>query len=207
MINRNFPLKFKPFLLKPVGKDYIWGGNRLNDDFSKNINMEPLAETWECSTHPDGPSVVAGGEFKGILLSQVLREYPEFLGTHPQIQGELPILIKLIDAKKDLSVQVHPNDDYAYKYENGQLGKTEMWYILDASRDAKLIYGLYHDVTKDEMKDSIEQGTVEKYLQKIPVQKDDLFYIKAGTIHAIGAGVLIAEIQENSNLTDRKSVV
>ena len=209
--------KPEPFLLKPSGKDYLWGGSRLNDDFSKGIDMSPLAETWECSTHPDGPSMVASGAFAGQTLTQVLKAHPEYLGTRLRVpctrlrvpgalsepSGELPILIKLIDAKKDLSVQVHPSDAYAREHENGQLGKTEMWYVLDAKKDAKLIYGLYHDVTKEQLRRSIEDGTVEKYLQKVPVKKNDLFYIEAGTIHAIGAGVLVAEIQESSNLTYR----
>ena len=203
MTSANMNWKTKPFLLKPTGKDYLWGGNRLNDVFSKNIPMEPLAETWECSTHPDGPSMVVSGEFEGKQLSEVLKEHPEFLGSHPRTKGELPILIKFIDAKKDLSVQVHPDDAYAKEFENGSLGKSEMWYVLDATRDAKLVYGFYHDMEMEKLRQSIEDGTVEKYLQKVDVQKDDVFYIKAGTVHAIGAGALIAEIQENSNLTYR----
>lgn len=205
MINTssNWKSNNHPFLLKPTGKDYLWGGNRLNDDFNKNIDLTPLAETWECSTHPDGPSYIASGKYKGKTLIEVLKEHPEYLGTHPKTNGELPILIKLIDAKKDLSVQVHPNDEYAMKYENGQLGKTEMWYILDSSKDAKLVHGFNCNMKKETVRSSIDNGTMEKYLHKVPVHKDDLFYIKAGTIHAIGAGVLIAEIQENSNLTYR----
>lgn len=194
---------YKPFLLKPCGKDYLWGGSRLNDDFSKGIDMIPLAETWECSTHPDGPSTVASGEFTDQTLSDVLKAHPKFLGTHPRTNGELPILIKFIDAQKDLSVQVHPTDGYARLRENGQFGKTEMWYVLDAAKDTKLVYGLHHDSDREQIRKSIEEGTVEKYLQKVPVQKDDLFYIEAGTIHAIGAGALVAEIQESSNLTYR----
>lgn len=192
-----------PFLLKPAGKDYLWGGNRLNEEFGKGIDMEPLAETWECSTHPDGLSIISGGEFDGKTLAEVLKAHPEFLGTHPHTRGELPILIKLIDAKKDLSVQVHPDDEYAAIHENGSLGKTEMWYVLDAEEDTQLVYGLYRDTDKNVLRDSIQAGTVEKHLQRIPVKKDDLFYIEAGTIHAIGAGALIAEIQQNSNLTYR----
>ena len=111
--------------------------------------------------------------------------------------------LKLIDARKDLSVQVHPDDDYAKMKEHGQLGKTEMWYVLDAARDAKLIYGLRQDCTKKEMQKALAEGTVMKYLQKVPIHKDDLFFIPAGTIHAIGAGALVAEIQESSNLTYR----
>lgn len=200
-----------PFLLKPAGKDYLWGGSRLNDDFSKNIPMEPLAETWECSTHPDGPSTVGSGEFKGQSLTDILHKHPEFLGTHPRnilsARGlradELPILIKFIDAKQDLSIQVHPDDVYANDNENGQLGKTEMWYVLDATKDAHLIYGLIHDVDKNTVRKAIHEGTLEKYLQKVHIEKDDVFNVESGTIHAIGAGALIAEIQESSNLTYR----
>ena len=196
-------VKTAPFKLSPTGKDYLWGGSRLRDDFAKEIALSPLAETWECSTHPDGPSFVTSGSFAGLTLAEVLKAHPEFLGTHPRTEGELPILIKFIDAKENLSVQVHPDDAYAKEKESGQLGKTEMWYVLDAAKDAELIYGLKHKISKDTLKKSIENGTIEKYLQKIPVKKDDLFYMEAGTIHAIGAGALIAEIQENSNLTYR----
>lgn len=203
MTNKNLNLRTRPFLLKPAGKDSLWGGTRLNDDFSKNIDLHPLAETWECSTHPDGPSIVASGEHSGKLLTEVLKENPEYLGTHPRTKDELPILIKFIDAKKDLSVQVHPNDEYAMKNENGSLGKTEMWYVLDALKDSKLIYGFNHDIKKDRLRKSLENGTVEKYLQKIKIAKDDVFYVEAGTVHGIGAGALIAEIQESSNLTYR----
>ncbi|MDY2637336.1 MAG: type I phosphomannose isomerase catalytic subunit [Phascolarctobacterium sp.] len=202
MTNKNTHLN-RPFFLKPAAKDYLWGGNRLNDDFSKGIEMQPLAETWECSTHPDGPSIVVSGEHFGKSLIEVLEDYPEYLGTHSQSKKELPILIKLIDAKKDLSVQVHPSDEYAQEHEHGQLGKTEMWYILDAARGTKLIYGFKMNQDQETLKKAIEEGTLEKYLKKVSVKKNDLYYIKAGTVHAIGAGALIAEVQENSNLTYR----
>lgn len=193
----------RPFLLKPAGKDYLWGGSRLRDDFSKELDLTPLAETWECSTHPDGPSLVAGGEHAGKRLSEVLKEHPEYAGTHPKTDGGLPILIKFIDARKDLSVQVHPDDEYAAVHEHGSLGKTEMWYVLDAAKDAHLVYGFYQDISREKLERSLREGTVERYLQKVKVHKDDLFYIEPGTVHAIGAGVLIAEIQESSNLTYR----
>ena len=193
----------EPFLLYPEGKDYLWGGTRLNDDFEKGIDLDPLAETWECSTHPDGPSIVVSGVYRGQRLNKLLKDRPDFLGTHPAVEGELPILIKFIDANKDLSVQVHPDDEYANKYENGQLGKTEMWYVLDAAKDAHLCFGLSRDMSKEKVRKSIEEGKLEQYLQKVPVKKNDVFYIEAGTIHAIGAGTLVAEIQENSNLTYR----
>lgn len=196
-------MKSKPFLLKPSGKDYLWGGNRLNEEFAKDMEETPLAETWECSTHPDGPSFVSSGEYEGKTLSEVLKSHPEFLGEHASVMGEFPILIKLIDAKQNLSVQVHPSDIYAREHENGQLGKTEMWYVLDAAKDARLVYGLTHNCSRETIRSAVKNGTVGKYLQKIPVKKDDLFFIESGTIHAIGAGTLIAEIQENSNLTYR----
>ena len=200
----------KPFLLKPCGKDYLWGGSRLNDEYAKGIPMYPLAETWECSTHPDGISTVAGGNWKGMPLTEVLRKHPEYLGEHPKYfhsyggnQGELPVLIKLIDARSKLSVQVHPDDDYARRNEKGQPGKTEMRYVLDADRDAQLLYGLYQDTDKETLYRSILDGTVERYLQKVRIRKGEVYYVEAGTIHAIGAGALIAEIQENSDLTYR----
>jgi mannose-6-phosphate isomerase len=193
----------KPFLLRPSGKDYLWGGRRLNDEFAKGINLSPLAETWECSTHPDGPSFVANGEHEGMELVEVIKRHPQYLGTRHEGKDQLPILIKFIDAKEDLSVQVHPTDVYAQKYENGQLGKTELWYILDAAKDAKLVYGFRHDTDEKTVRSAIHDGTLMKHLQQIPVWKDDLFFIEAGTVHAIGAGTLVAEIQENSNLTYR----
>ena len=201
----SFAFGNKPFLLSPAGKDYLWGGQRLNDEYAKNINLSPLAETWECSTHPDGPSVVASGEYEGMTLAEVLKAHPEFLGTHPiSVIGEgIPILVKFIDAKNDLSVQVHPSDEYAKEHENGQLGKTEMWYVVDAEPGAELVYGFKNEVTKEQVRASISDGSIEKYMHTVLVHKGDMFYIEAGTVHAIGGGILIAEIQESSNLTYR----
>ena len=193
----------QPFLLKPAAKDYLWGGSRLNDDFAKDIPLSPLAETWECSTHPDGESLIAS---TGQTLTTVLAEHPDWLGSHPlSVTGgkpELPILVKLIDAKKDLSVQVHPDDEYAMRVEHS-LGKTEMWYVLDARKNSKLIYGFNRDVNAEVVKRALQEGTIEKILNHVPIRKDDLFFIEAGTVHAIGAGALIAEIQESSNITYR----
>ena len=195
----------KPMLMKPAFKDYLWGGRRLNDEFSKDIDSDIVAETWECSTHSDGPSIIDSGEFRGMSLTQFLEIFPECLGTHPRKTNpdSLPILIKFIDAKKDLSVQVHPDDMYAKTHENGQLGKTEMWYVLSATKKAELVYGFHHDMEKEEVRKHLQDGTIENYLQKVPIKKDDVFLINSGTVHAIGAGALVAEIQENSNLTYR----
>lgn len=203
MTNKNMNSKNKPFILSPVSKDYLWGGTLLKEEFDKKTEISPLAESWECSTHSDGISIVKSGIFAGKNLKDVLREHPEFLGTHPKTKDEIPILIKFIDAREKLSVQVHPNDEYALEHENGSLGKTEMWYVVDAKPGAELVYGFYRDVDRETVQKSLEKGTIEKYLQKVKVKKDDIFYIEAGTVHAIGAGILIAEIQQNSNLTYR----
>ena len=192
-----------PILLHPAAKDYLWGGTRLNDDFAKRIPSDVVAETWECSTHPDGVSVAASGEWGGMPLDEILRKHPEYLGEHAHGAAELPVLVKLIDAKRDLSVQVHPSDEFAHERENGQSGKTEMWYVMDAEPDSRIAYGLHHTVGVGLFRKAIEEGTVEKYLQMVPVRKNDLFFIPPGTVHAIGAGCLIAEIQQNSNLTYR----
>lgn len=187
-----------PFFLKPSGKDYLWGGQRLNTIFNKNIPLSPLAESWECSIHPDGPSYLPSGE----TLRDFLASHPEALGEKLKGQ-ELPILVKFIDALQDLSIQVHPDDTYASERENGQKGKTEMWYVVDAEPGAKLVYGLKKELSKEEFRAAIEQSTLEEHLNSVDVRKGDVFFINAGTIHAIGAGALIAEIQQNSNLTYR----
>lgn len=193
----------KPFKLSPSGKDYLWGGNRLKTEFGKEFNLFPLAESWECSTHPDGPSYVASGENKGMSLTDVIKENPMVLGSHNEGLTELPILVKLIDADKDLSVQVHPTDEYAHEYEHGQLGKTEMWYVLDADTDAKLVYGFNRDCNEKLLREAINNDRLTDYLQQVNVKKNDVFYIRSGMVHAIGKGIMIAEIQENSNLTYR----
>lgn len=196
----------KPMILAPAYKDYLWGGNRLNDVYEKNIACYPLAETWECSTHPDGYSIISSGINAGRLLIDVIRENPDILGTHvlslTNGVAELPIIVKLIDANKDLSIQVHPNDDYALKYEHSH-GKTEMWYVLSSKKDSQIVYGFNSDMNKEMIRKSICDGTISKSLNYVPIKKDNVFFIEPGLVHAIGAGALIAEIQENSNITYR----
>ncbi|MFI3209362.1 MAG: type I phosphomannose isomerase catalytic subunit [Eubacteriales bacterium] len=203
MIRKSMSGNHKPFLLKPSTKDYLWGGRRLYNEFNKEVETPTVAETWECSTHPDGPSRIMSGEYEGLTLTELLENHPEFLGSNVDPKKEFPVLIKFIDAKEDLSIQVHPDDDYAMKHEQGQLGKTEMWYVVDADKEAKLIHGFQHTLTKDELRTSIEKGDVERYLRKVKIEKDDVFFMEAGTVHAIGSGALILEVQENSNLTYR----
>lgn len=179
--------------LQPCGKDYLWGGTRLRDEYGKQIDLTPLAETWECSVHPDGPSMIANGEYRGQTLAEVLRRRPEYLGSKVK-NGELPVLVKFIDAKQDLSVQVHPDDEYAQEHE-GDNGKTEMWYVIDAEEGSSLIYGFKHKVTEEILRKAVENGTLDKHLQKVEVHKGDTYFVPAGTVHGIGAGILIAEIQ------------
>ena len=192
-----------PFLLSPSGKDYIWGGERLKSDYGKALELSPLAETWECSVHPDGPSLVATGAFAGRTLAEVLAERPEWLGTSFSALGELHILVKLIDAKRDLSVQVHPDDDFAAREEGGQQGKTEMWYVMEAEPGANLVFGTNRSISSGTLRAALADGTVESLLRRVPVRRGDIFYIPSGTIHAIGSGILLAEVQQNSNLTYR----
>ena len=193
----------KPILLRPTGKDHLWGGTRLNDDFAKGIDMKPLAETWECSTCAHAPSYAMGGEFDGMTLADVLRMHPEYLGVRHAGRDDLPLRIKMADAREDLSLQAHPTDEFAAEHENGGMGKCEFWYVLDAAKGTKIVYGLNHDCTADELKRAIENGTVNRYLRRVPVEKDDVFFVDGGTIHALGSGALVVMIQENSDLKYR----
>lgn len=187
--------------LQPAGMDYLWGGARLRNEYGKKNEMTPLAETWECSVHPDGPSIIANGDYRGKTLAEVLEKHSAWMGTKVH-NGEFPILAKFIDAKKDLSVQVHPDDLYAREHEQ-QNGKTEMWYVIDADVGAQLIYGFRHKVDEKILRKAVDTGTLDKHLQKVEVHKGDVFYVPAGTVHGIGAGILVAEIQESSNVTYR----
>ena len=193
----------KPLKLIPAVKDYIWGGTRLSREYGVDPSLERQSEAWVLSCHKDGESVVSGGRYDGMTLSEVIKEKgEEYLGKNAGKFDYFPILIKLIDAKNDLSVQVHPDDEYARKNEN-QYGKTEAWYILDCDEGAELIYGLNRDMSRQELKDAIEKGTLLDGVNRVRVKKGDIFLIEAGTLHAIGKGILLAEIQQNSNVTYR----
>ena len=191
-----------PIKLNPVFKDYLWGGNKLVSEYNKKCDLKKVAESWELSVHKDGESIVADGEFKGLKLSEYINNNPGVLGKRAEAFHNFPILIKFIDAKDNLSIQVHPDDEYALK-NNGEYGKTEMWYILDCEEDSFLYYGFNEEITKEEFKESIENNTVLDYLNKVKVNKGDVFFIEAGTVHAIGKGIVICEIQQNSNTTFR----
>ena len=189
--------------LTPACKDYPWGGALLREKYGVNSDLEPLAEAWVLSCHPDGESIIAEGEHQGQRLSGYAAQYgANFWGTKCEEFGGLPLLIKLIDAKTNLSIQVHPDNAYALEHEH-QYGKTEMWYVMEAAPDAYLYYGLKKSVTKGELSKSITDGTIIDLLRAVPVHAGDLFFIPAGTIHAICGGTVIAEIQQNSNVTYR----
>ena len=192
-----------PMKLTPALKDYIWGGTRLKEEYGISTDMEPVAEAWVLSCHPDGPSTVANGEYRGLTLTEVIEKAgTDILGENAKKFEFFPILVKLIDAKSNLSIQVHPSDEYALKNE-GQFGKTEMWYVVDCDEGAYLYYGFNRKLSQQEFRERIENNTLLEVLNKVPVSKGDCFFIESGTIHAIAEGLLIAEIQQNSNLTYR----
>ena len=189
------------FELKPVTKHIIWGGERLSRDYGMGENGEKIAEAWELTCRGDGDNEIISGKYTGRLLSEFVRENPQALGTK-QKGDRFPLLIKLIDAEADLSIQVHPDDEYALSHTD-DMGKTEMWYIVDAKPGAKLIYGLKRKYTRDELKTAIAAGTLESLMNYVEVKSGETYFIPSGLVHAIGAGILIAEIQQNSNITNR----
>lgn len=192
-----------PMKLTPPCKDYLWGGTRLKTDFGKVTDLDKVAESWELSCHKDGCSVIQNGEFAGMTLPEYIEKQGKaVLGDDCQSFEYFPILVKLIDAKQSLSVQVHPDNEYAMRVE-GEYGKTEMWYIVDCDPGAELLYGFKDKITKEEFRRRIEDNTLLEVTNSVKVQKGDVLFIDAGTLHAIGKGILIAEIQQNSNTTYR----
>ncbi len=184
-----------PLLLKPAVKDYIWGGTRLKTQFNIQTDLEKAAEAWVLSAHQNGPCTVVNGIHAGKTLPEVLKAW----------NLPLPkILVKLIDARDRLSLQVHPDDTYAGKHHQS-LGKTEVWYVLDAQPGAELICGFAEHMTTEQFAAAIADNTVEQAVAHYPVKRGDVFFIPPGTVHAIGAGILLAEVQQNSDLTYRVS--
>ena len=188
----------KTIQLTPSCKDYLWGGEKLRTEYGIQSELHPLSEAWMLSCHPDGPSYLPDGS----TFQQYINTHPGCLGTHCEKFSEFPVLAKLIDAKKDLSIQVHPSNEYALEHEH-QDGKTEMWYIVDCEPGATLIYGFKHAVSKEEFEKRIADNTLLEVCNQIPVHKGDVFFIASGTLHAIGKGIIICEIQQNSNTTYR----
>lgn len=189
--------------LEPAFKDNIWGGTKIRDVYGKKCDYDVIGESWELSAHPDGQSRIAEGRYKGMLFNEYLNIIgKDALGWKCQCQDRFPILIKFIDAKQALSIQIHPDDEYALENEN-EYGKNEMWYVVDSEPGAYLYCGLSRDASKEEIEKRIADNTITDILNKIEVKAGDVVMVKAGTIHAIGAGVFICEIQQNSNCTYR----
>lgn len=189
--------------LKPAFKDYLWGGTRLKEEYGKESDLSIVAESWELSNHPAGSSVVSNGPEAGLLFSRWLEEQGKGVwGENAREFPDFPVLIKFIDACRPLSIQVHPDDDYARRVE-GEFGKNEMWYILDCEPGSFLCFGVDRDLSREEFRRRIGDNTLPEVLNKVEVHKGDVFFIPAGTLHAVGAGILICEIQQNSNSTYR----
>ena len=196
-------MKKYPFLLRPVSKEIIWGGDRLKREYGKTAPFDKIAESWELTVRENEMCVIDNGEYAGMTLgSYIDSARRQVLGLNGAKYDRFPLLIKFIDAADRLSIQVHPDDEYGLKNE-GELGKTEMWYIMAAEEGAKLVYGLKEGCTVEEFGKAVADGKTEDYLNFVPVQAGETYFIPSGQVHAIGAGILIAEIQQNSNITYR----
>ncbi|TYR81357.1 mannose-6-phosphate isomerase, class I [Priestia megaterium] len=192
-------LRTEPLFFEPVFKERIWGGTELTS-FGYDIPSDKTGECWAFAAHSNGQSIVKNGELKGLALGELWESHRSLFGN---VEGDrFPLLTKILDANQDLSVQVHPNDEYAYLHENKELGKTECWYVIDCKESAEIIYG-HNAKTKEELAEMIEQDKWDELLQRIKVKPGDFFFVPSGTIHAIGAGVTILETQQNSDTTYR----
>ena len=196
---------FYPLLFKPIFKERIWGGTKLKEVLNKSFDGSQIGESWELTTVENDISVVVNGAFEGLNLNQLIEKYPtEVLGIK-SIQyfgNNFPLLFKFIDAKEDLSIQVHPNDALA-KERHNSFGKTEMWFVMQADDNARLVVGFKDKTNKKEYQEHLENKTLVAVLNEAPVKVGDAFFLETGTVHAIGAGVLIAEIQQTSDITYR----
>ncbi len=197
----------EPIFLKPAFAHTIWGGARLREDFGYDEPGDDIGECWGISAHPAGECVVCGGMYDGEKLSELWKDHPELFGNKSSedsanIYDRFPLLIKIIDAKADLSIQVHPDDDYAREHENGSLGKTECWYVLDCPENGKLVIG-HNAKDKNELSHMIHNGRWNDFIREIPVKKGDFIQIDPGTVHAIKGGIMLLETQQNSDITYR----
>lgn len=193
-------MDFEPLKLRPCYKEYLWGGERLKREYGKSSAPDVTAESWELACHPDGCSTVAEGPLAGSTLAELGELDRDGFWGRACPGGEFPILVKLIDAGRDLSIQIHPSDENALP---GEQGKAEMWYIVDCEPQSFLYFGFKKAINREEFLKRAKDGTICQVLNKVPVARGDVFYILPGTVHAIGAGIVIAEIQQNSNTTFR----
>ncbi|WP_411334050.1 mannose-6-phosphate isomerase, class I [Metabacillus indicus] len=189
-----------PLFLNPVFQERIWGGTSLRDQFNYEISSDLTGECWAISAHPNGQSIIASGEHAGKTLGQLWDENREIFGG---VEGsKFPLLTKILDANNDLSVQVHPDDEYAHTNENGELGKTECWYIIDCKEGADMIYG-HTASSKEELVKMVENGEWNSLLRRVKIKPGDFFYVPSGTIHALCEGTLVLETQQSSDTTYR----
>lgn len=186
--------------LSPVCTHNIWGGSKLREEFGYPIEGDDIGECWGISAHPNGDGTVKNGSFAGMKFSEVWKQHPELFGN--PAGDRFPLLTKIIDARDDLSIQVHPDDVYANIHENGSFGKTECWYIMDCPENATLVIG-HNAKSKEELADMIKEGKWNEFIREIPVKKGDFIQIDPGTVHAIKGGLLILETQQNSDITYR----
>ena len=204
-IQENFMMKIYPLLFEPNLHIVVWGGERLCPYKGLPASEEPVGESWEVSAVPSSPSIVANGEYAGRDLISVINEQPEAIlgkAVCEKYHGQLPLLVKFIDAKRDLSIQVHPDDEMAQRV-HGKMGKSEMWYIIDAQPGSFLYAGLKKEITPEEYKQRIADGSIVDVLARHEVHAGDVFYLPAGRVHAIGSGILLAEVQQSSDVTYR----
>ncbi|WP_020155323.1 mannose-6-phosphate isomerase, class I [Caldibacillus debilis] len=191
----------EPIFLQPVFKERIWGGTALRDRFGYAIPSDHTGECWAISGHPHGQSTVLNGEYKGMGLGDLWKKHRKELFGDDQNEV-FPLLTKILDANSDLSVQVHPDDEYAGIHENGELGKTECWYIIDCKPGAELVYG-HHAKTKEELDYMIKNGEWDRLLRRVPIRPGDFLFVPSGTIHALCEGTLVLETQQSSDTTYR----
>lgn len=189
-----------PIFLQPIFKERIWGGEALGQHFGYTLPSPRTGECWAISAHPEGENTVRDGGYAGLTLGQLWSDHRYLFGNGAGEQ--FPLLVKLIDARNDLSVQVHPNNAYAASYAQGQAGKTEAWYILNARSGAEIVYG-HTAKSKEEFKEQAQAGNWERLLRRVPAQAGQWFEVPSGTVHALGAGLLVYEVQQNSDLTYR----
>ncbi len=198
-------MKLYPLAFEPILKERIWGGTKLKTYLNKDISSDITGESWELSTVSNDISVVNNGALKGKNVNELIELYPnEFLGSEvvARFGTEFPLLFKFLDAKQDLSIQLHPNDELAKKRHNS-FGKTEMWYVMQADENARLIVGFKENSNPEEYKKALDNNNLISVLNEVEVKAGDVFFLETGTIHAIGAGIVIAEIQQTSDITYR----
>lgn len=190
-----YPLKMTPEI-----KEIIWGGTKMREKYNKCFSFDKAGESWEVSTHPMGLSFIANGELSGMSLADAIRQFPDICGS---VDYDFPLMFKIIDANNDLSIQVHPDDSYASEHENSPRGKTEMWYVIDCEEGSRIGYGFNRDMSAVEIRQAIDNGTLQDYIRYINVKKGEAYFIPAGTVHCLCSGLLIAELQQSSNVTYR----